>query len=146
MLGAFVCLKIDTVMKHLDEVGIGYFEHMRIAFLNSFRLLVSSLVLIIHGIAPCLFTKTSSVMIKKVLGSFPKSGRDRILVRFNTKWHEDPQERHWRVLINGKESLAHNVLIRTNSETIEEYIAGEQKFHFLCFGSVVWHGTLAEIV
>lgn len=137
---------INTRVKHLEEVGVGYFEHMRLALANSLLLAFSSVTLLVHALIPCLFTKTASSMIKKVVGSFPKKKADRILVRFNTKWREDPHARQWRVLVNGTEVLAHKVSIQTNSETVEEEIAGEQKFHFLCLGSVIWEGTLAKIV
>lgn len=62
---------------------------------------------------------------------------DRILVRFNTKFAEDPLKRGWRVLVNGEEQLAHRVDIQVPCETITEPIStGEIKHHFLCFGYV----------
>lgn len=62
---------------------------------------------------------------------------DRILIRFNTKFESDPLKRTWRVLVNGEESLAHQVDVRVPCSTITEPIAtGEVKHHFLCFGKV----------
>ena len=125
---------------------MGYFEHMCFALLNSFLLAFSSLALFIHAFAPFIFTTTASSMMERVSRSLHRKIGDRILVRFNTKWREDPQTRQWRVLVNGVESLARKVLLKTRCETIEENIDGEQKFHFLCFGSVNWNGTDAEII
>jgi len=42
--------------------------------------------------------------------------------------------------------LAHKVTIKAISETIEEEVSGEQKFHFLCLGKVIWNGTNAEVI
>lgn len=73
---------------------------------------------------------------------------DRILVRFNTKFGNDPSGRRWRVLVNGEEHLAHKVVMSIPCETVTEPIAtGEIKDHFLCFGSVEWEsGDVARIV
>ncbi len=66
-------------------------------------------------------------------------GKKRILIRFNTKFEEDPLKRKWRVLIDGEESLAHKVQTYGPCETVTEPIAtGEIKHHFLCIGFVVW--------
>ncbi|MFZ4508263.1 MAG: hypothetical protein ACOYON_11275 [Fimbriimonas sp.] len=63
----------------------------------------------------------------------------RILVRFNTKFTEDPEGRTWRVLVDGVETLAHKVMIDTPTETITESIStGEVKHHILCHGRVEW--------
>jgi hypothetical protein len=132
-------------MGHLEDVEMSYWQHLKLASFNSLRLLFSSVVLFIHGICPCLFTNTASAILKDVLKSFPKTN-NRILVRFNTKWQNDPDKRQWRVLVNGVESLAHKVVIKTTVTTIEEEVAGEQKFHFLCYGQVLWQGTNAEII
>ncbi len=72
---------------------------------------------------------------------------DRILVRFNTKFAEDPQGRTWRVLVNGVETLAHKVYIEAPCESITEPIAtGEVKHHFLAHGAVVWEeGDVARV-
>ena len=64
---------------------------------------------------------------------------DRILIRFNTKWEQDELKRRWRVLVNGEETLAHNVITYGYCETITEPIStGEIKDHFLAYGRVVW--------
>ena len=131
-------------MKHLEEINMSYMQHLTLAMLNAVKLLISSFILIIHGIFPFLFPKTVSLILSDV--KFPKGIQDRILVRFNTKWEQDSQKRQWRVLVNGVESLAHKVAIKTPLETIEEQVAGEQKFHFLCFGKVIWNNSLAQII
>ena len=70
---------------------------------------------------------------------------DRILLRFNTKFEEDPARRTWRVLVNGAETLASKVIIKVNGETIQEDVAGIPKYHILCIGCVVWDGSIATI-
>jgi hypothetical protein len=40
---------------HLEDVGMGYFEHMKWAFTLSIRFGLSSIQLIIHSIFPFLF-------------------------------------------------------------------------------------------
>jgi hypothetical protein len=74
--------------------------------------------------------------------------KDRILIRFNTKFEEDPDKRKWRVLVNGEERLAHQVDIYAFTTTITEPIAtGEIKHHFLCEGCVVWKdGDIALVM
>ncbi len=73
---------------------------------------------------------------------------DRILIRFNTKFNDDPEGRCWRVLVNGDETLAHRVEIAIPCETVTEPIAsGEIKHHFLCDGRVEWQaGSIARVV
>jgi len=132
-------------MGHLEEVGMGYLQHLALAWKNALRLVASSVFLVVHGAFPFVLTHAASDTIERVRNSFPKGGSDRILVRFNTKWKEDPEGRQWRVLVNGEETLASRVSIRTGSDTVEEPINGEQKFHFLCFGKVVWSGSEASI-
>jgi hypothetical protein len=131
-------------MNHLQETGTTYLQHAQLAIFNSFRLFCASCILFIHALFPFLFTKTTSKIIDIVKNSFPKIG-DQILVRFNTKWKDDPQHRQWRVLVNGKETLADCVIIKTLAITVEEPIAGEQKFHFNCHGKVTWQNDTAVI-
>ena len=125
---------------------MGYFGHLALAWINALRLLASSFFLVVHGLMPFLLVHAASETIAKVRNSFPKAPTDRILVRFNTKWRDDPEGRQWRVLVNGEETLASRVTIRTGSDTIEESVGGEQKFHFLCLGKAVWDGSRAEII
>lgn len=133
-------------MSHLDEVGMGYFGHLRLAWLNALRLLAAFAALVVHGAFPFIFVHTASGLLGLVMGSIPRGSRDRVLIRFNTKWKDDPEGRQWRVLVNGEESLASGVSMRVEADTVEEEISGEQKFHFLCLGRVLWHGSFAEVV
>lgn len=59
-------------MKHLKEVGLTYFQHLKLAFLNSLILSIASIALMIHAFLPFLFTKTASKLIAGVKNSFPK--------------------------------------------------------------------------
>lgn len=135
----------QSYTQHLDEVNTTYFEHLGLAIFNSLRLIAIPPILIIHGITPFLFTKTSSNLLKSVLYSFPRSKGDRILVRFNTKWGQDPLKRQWRVLTNGQEKLAEKVVIREDVETISEPVNNEPKFHFLMHGHSKWEENKVEI-
>lgn len=47
-------------MSHLEEVGLGYFAHLRRAFGIGGRLLGAGLACLIHGVFPRLFTHTAS--------------------------------------------------------------------------------------
>ncbi len=69
----------------------------------------------------------------------------RILVRFNTMHKMDEQHRKWRVLVDGQERLADHVVIQTPCETIMENVGSEEKYHFLCYGSVEWDDNVATI-
>lgn len=64
---------------------------------------------------------------------------DRILLRFNTKWQDDPTTRKWRVLVNGEEKLARKVYLNLPCETVEEAVDGVAKFHLMCHGRVFWN-------
>lgn len=70
----------------------------------------------------------------------------RVLLRFNTKFEEDPKRRTWRVLVDGTEKLADKVYINVLAETITEDVApGVTKYHVLCHGNVAWDGDTATI-
>lgn len=60
-------------MGHLEEVGMGYRDHLGLAWRNALRLLVASLALFVHGCLPFLFVHTASDMLDGV--SFPMSKR-----------------------------------------------------------------------
>lgn len=125
--------------KHLEELGLSYLEHATFALKVSFHLFLASMALVMHAIFPDWFVHYASDTVVEIAQSFKKHiDHSRILVHFNTKWKEDPEGRQWRVLIDGVEDLAHSVRIKTDILTVEEPIAGEQKFHFLCYGKVEW--------
>jgi hypothetical protein len=68
--------------------------------------------------------------------------KDRILIRFNTKFEECPAKLKWRVLVNGQEFLADKVYIEVPCESITEPIStGEIKHHILCHGKAVWEDS-----
>lgn len=55
-----------------------------------------------------------------------------IKIRFNTKYQGDG-DLPWRVVINGKEQLASNVIINTISITTKDHIEGiGDKYHITC--------------
>lgn len=124
-------------MSHLKETGMGYISHFFRAMYLAWYSFVTSLIFVAHAFVPSAFSKEGSRRVAD-LNVFLKAGNsnsDRILVRFNTKHAQDELGRNWRVLINGEETLAHQVYINVPVETIVEPIAtGEIKYHFLCWG------------
>ena len=42
-------------MKHLEEVGMGYFQHMFGAFRLAFRFILGAIMLVIHAFLPNIF-------------------------------------------------------------------------------------------
>ena len=62
-------------MGHLEEVGMGYREHLAFAWLNSLRLLVAAIALFVHGCFPFLFVHVASDILEKV--SFPSNKRSK---------------------------------------------------------------------
>jgi hypothetical protein len=55
------------MFKHLNDVNENYFQHMLQALKVGLVLQLLVPVLIIHSIVPCLFTKTTSNKLKKIL-------------------------------------------------------------------------------
>ena len=134
------------MIKHLKDVRQNYFTHLKFALSTSCRLFLASFYLLIHAFFPFWFIKNSSNIVKAVVESFPKSNNlDRILVRFNNKWQNDPKHRKWRVLVNGDEILASEVIIKVNSISVEEPVNGEIKYHLKCYGKAICSEDIVEI-
>jgi hypothetical protein len=53
-------------LKHLEEKGMSYVEHLKHALLLGLETFGCSIVFIIHGIVPALFQTTGSTMIKNL--------------------------------------------------------------------------------
>ena len=53
-------------IKHPEEQNMTYFEHLKHACCYSVQALGCSLVFMVHGIVPCLFEKTGSVMVDRL--------------------------------------------------------------------------------
>jgi len=53
-------------IKHPEEQKMTYFEHLKHACCYSVQALGCSLVFMVHGIVPCLFEKTGSVMVDRL--------------------------------------------------------------------------------
>ena len=51
---------------HLNEVGVGYFAHMRIAFGIGGRMLVGGGACLLHGLVPGLFHDKASRTVKEL--------------------------------------------------------------------------------
>ena len=59
---------------HLDEVGMGYFAHMRIAFGIGARMLTAGAACFLHGLMPGLFHDKASRTVKELHEIIAKRG------------------------------------------------------------------------
>ncbi len=130
---------------HLNEINKTYWQHMGRAFYYAFRFFKAACVLVVHAVLPDVLTHYASDELLSVFKEMSLNN-DRILVRFNTKWEQDPLKRTWRVLVNGEEKLASDVHIDVPCRSIVEDVEpGVTKYHMLCYGKVSWDGDLATI-
>ena len=53
--------------KHPKDVNLNYFQHLKFSWYESIRAFGIGLVMIIHGIIPCIFDNTFSNYIKKAM-------------------------------------------------------------------------------
>lgn len=53
-------------VKHPEEQKMTYFQHLKHACCYSVQALGCSLVFMVHGIVPCLFEKTGSIMVDRL--------------------------------------------------------------------------------
>ena len=53
-------------MKHLREHNLTYMQHLRLAWTYAYKLIIMSLVAIIHGILPFMFTTYVSDKLKEL--------------------------------------------------------------------------------
>lgn len=60
------CFMNYIFIKHPEEQNMTYFEHLKHACCYSVQALGCSLVFMVHGIVPCLFEKTGSVMVDRL--------------------------------------------------------------------------------
>ncbi len=51
---------------HLEEADENYFQHLRFTFTMFWSIFVTSIILLIHGILPFVFTRTSSERVKNI--------------------------------------------------------------------------------
>jgi len=131
-------------MSHLHETNLNYIEHMLRALQFSFKLFRASLGLFIHAFIPETLTHYGTDQVLSIYKNFVIG--DKILIRFNTKWEEDSLKRNWRVLINGEEFLASDIIVYVpSSTTVEDIAQGVTKWHILCRGHVHWNGNIANI-
>ena len=54
-------------MNHLESVKMGYFSHMYHAFKYSLKSACASIIFVIHGIYPDVFTHMGYVLVKQVV-------------------------------------------------------------------------------
>tara|TARA_R110000782_G_scaffold123642_1_gene215133 strand:+ start:464 stop:664 length:201 start_codon:yes stop_codon:yes gene_type:complete len=61
-------------LKHLSEVKLKYFEHLRFTWFESMRGMLIMIALLIHGICPFIFCNMFSSYIKGALNRIRKLG------------------------------------------------------------------------
>lgn len=134
-------------MKHLLLVNMTYFEHMKFVLKNAFCAIVGAFFLVIHALLPDIFTDSGSSIINGVHYDLMNNRKykNRILVRFNTKWQVDELKRKWRVLENDIEHLAQDVEVTIPCVSIQEDVQEGTRWHFLCWGDVYWKADKATI-
>jgi hypothetical protein len=66
-----------------------------------------------------------------------------IQVRYNTKVGDS--NLYWRVIVDGKETLASHIEIHGYVYGESSTVDGDQKMNIACDGKIYWHGTRAEI-
>lgn len=54
-------------MKHLDNVGLGYFAHARGALSISWQLMVASMAVFVHAIYPDVFETYATDTMKRII-------------------------------------------------------------------------------
>jgi hypothetical protein len=54
-------------MEHLEDVKMSYFTHMRHAFIYSLKSGIASIIFVIHGIYPDVFTQMGYVLTKEIV-------------------------------------------------------------------------------
>ncbi len=69
-----------------------------------------------------------------------------IKIRYNTdKEKIDSSLRPWRVIVDGTEYLADNVVIKTKSwTTLDEVSPGKFKWHMSAVGHIIWNASQTE--
>lgn len=70
-----------------------------------------------------------------------------IKIRYNTEKEKiDSSLPAWRVLIDGVEHLAMDVVINTVCKTTQDQLPdGRQKWHFTCHGKAIWQEGVCYI-
>lgn len=65
-----------------------------------------------------------------------------IKIRFNTDKFKDDSLPPWRVIYNGKQRLAEQIIISTPAFTsVDEIAPGVLKWHITCEGTAIWDGV-----
>jgi hypothetical protein len=63
------------VVKHLDEAGENYFQHLLFTLKMFFQTIFAALILLIHGFLPFIFTRTASKRFEKIDNIFQERVR-----------------------------------------------------------------------
>ena len=62
---------LDIRMKHLKDKNLTYFQHLRVAWILAFQLLLLSLTSLVHGMLPFIFSSSTSNGLKKLNEELP---------------------------------------------------------------------------
>lgn len=65
-------------------------------------------------------------------------------IRYNTKVGDG--DLVWRIIVDGKESLASSIEINGYVYGESSIVNGEKKMNIACDGKIYWSGTCAEII
>lgn len=131
-------------LKHANQ---NYFEHFSKAILFSFISFMSGFALFIHAIFPFLFKHTGTKNFLWMIRQHHKNTtglNDHIQIRYNTKSTDELFP--WRVVVNGKEQLAQDVLILGNAYGEKTYLDNVAKYNLAIDGVVVWTRNNAVII
>jgi hypothetical protein len=132
-------------LKHLDTLEESYLQHAKEGSRISARLFLASIACLIHSIVPNLFKETaSSIMsseLQRVKDRLPNKAH--IQIRYNTKAGQSGL--YWRIIIDGKESLASQVVVNGAMYGEESRTKEGQKLNLACDGTVRWVDTRAII-
>lgn len=131
-------------LKHVKNEG--YFKHLANAIVFAVLSVIAGIVIFIHAIIPALFqTLGSRILTFIITKNISRSNSvDHIQIRYNTR--SKNEEFPWRVIVNGKETLAQDIVIIGNSFGEKSYVDGVAKYNMAVYGKAVWKDGLATII
>jgi hypothetical protein len=131
-------------LKHVDE---GYFKHLATAIGFAFMSMLASLAMLVHSVLPSVFEKTGSKILSRIIvrnATRANGSAQHIQIRYNTNSKNEILP--WRIIINGKEYLAQNVIISGNVFGEKSYVDNVAKFNIATYGTVVWDKNTAIVI
>jgi hypothetical protein len=132
-------------MAHLDNLDESYVQHAREGIRLSTKLFLASIACLIHSFFPELFEQTASKTMSTELQRFKNrlTNTSHIQVRYNTKVGDG--NLFWRVIVDGKESLASTVVIFGTIYGEESATKEGRKLNMACDGIATWDNDMVVI-